>query len=70
MFKSEYLNDLMARVERRNPGESEFHQTVREVLESIEPVLEQRPQYIKAGVIERLVVYTGRQGDKHCQVHR
>ncbi|MBQ2737523.1 MAG: NADP-specific glutamate dehydrogenase, partial [Clostridia bacterium] len=55
MFKSEYLNDLMARVERRNPGEPEFHQTVREVLESIEPVLEQRPQYIKAGVIERLV---------------
>ena len=55
MFKSEYLNDLMARVERRNPGESEFHQTVREVLESIEPVLEKRPEYIKAGVIERLV---------------
>ena len=55
MFKSEYLNDLMARVERRNPGESEFHQTVREVLESIEPVLEQRPEYIKSGVIERLV---------------
>ena len=55
MFKSDYLNDLMERVERRNPGESEFHQTVREVLESIEPVLEQRPEYIKAGVIERLV---------------
>ncbi len=55
MFKSEYLNDLMARVEKRNPGEAEFHQTVREVLESIEPVLEKRPQYIKAGVIERLV---------------
>ncbi len=55
MFKSEYLNDLMARVERRNPGESEFHQTVREVLLSIEPVLEKRPEYIKAGVIERLV---------------
>ncbi len=55
MFKSEYLNDLMARVERRNPGEPEFHQTVREVLESMEPGLEQRPEYIKAGVIERLV---------------
>ena len=55
MFKSEYLNDLMARVELRNPGEPEFHQTVREVLESIEPVLEQRPEYIKAGVVERLV---------------
>ncbi len=55
MFRSEYLNDLMERVERRNPGEPEFHQTVREVLESIEPVLLQRPEYIKAGVIERLV---------------
>ena len=55
MFKSEYLNDLMERVERRNPGEPEFHQTVREVLESIEPVLEQRPVYIESGVLERLV---------------
>ena len=55
MFKSAYLNDLMERVVARNAGEPEFHQTVREVLESIEPVLEQRPEYIKAGVIERLV---------------
>ena len=55
MFKSEYLNDLMARVEKRNAGETEFHQTVREVLESIEPVLEQSPEYITSGVIERMV---------------
>ena len=55
MIKSAYLNDLISCVEARNPGESEFHQTVREVLESIEPVLEMRPEYIKAGVIERLV---------------
>ena len=55
MFKSAYLNDLMARVEKRNPNEPEFHQTVREVLESIEPVLEQRPDYIKSGVVERMV---------------
>ena len=55
MFKSAYLNDLMARVEKRNPGEAEFHQTVREVLESIEPVLEQRPDYITSGVVERMV---------------
>ena len=33
MFKNEYLNELMARVEKRNPNEPEFHQTVREVLE-------------------------------------
>jgi len=55
MFKSAYLNDLMQRVEKRNPGEPEFHQTVREVLESIEPVLEKRPDYITSGVVERMV---------------
>ena len=55
MFKSEYLKDLMDRVEKRNAGEPEFHQTVREVLESIEPVIEQRPQYVTSGVLERLV---------------
>ncbi len=55
MFKSQYLNDLMERVIARNQGEPEFHQTVREVLESIEPVLEARPEYVKMGVIERLV---------------
>ena len=55
MFKLSYLNELMERVEKRNPNEPEFHQTVKEVLESIEPVLEQRPEYIKSGVVERMV---------------
>ena len=55
MFKLPYLNDLMDTVIKRNPGESEFHQTVREVLESIEPVLEQSPEYIESGVLERMV---------------
>ena len=55
MFKSTYLNELMDRVIARNPNEPEFHQTVREVLESIEPVIEQRPEYITAGVLERMV---------------
>ena len=55
MFKSAYLNDLMARVEKRNAGEPEFHQTVREVLESLEPVLEKSPEYITSGVLERMV---------------
>ncbi len=54
-FKNAYLNDLMERVMKRNPGESEFHQTVKEVLESIEPVLEARPDYIESGVVERMV---------------
>ncbi len=55
MFKLKYLNELMERVEKRNPNEPEFHQTVKEVLESIEPVLEQRPEYITSGVVERMV---------------
>ena len=54
-FKNQYLNELMEKVIKRNAGESEFHQTVKEVLESIEPVLEQSPEYIESGVIERMV---------------
>ncbi len=55
MFKSQYLNELMDRVIKRNAGEAEFHQTVREVLESIEPVIEQNPEYVTSGVLERIV---------------
>ena len=55
MFKLAYLNELMETVIKRNPGELEFHQAVREVLESIEPVIEQRPEYITSGVLERIV---------------
>ena len=40
---------------KRNPGEPEFHQTIEEVLTSIEPVLEAHPEYIEAGLIERLI---------------
>ena len=54
-FKNQYLSDLMDRVIRRNPGENEFHQAVREVLESLEPVLEQSPEYIESGVMESIV---------------
>ncbi len=54
-FKNQYLQDLMERVEKRNAGEPEFHQAVREVLESIEPVIEQRPELIEKGVIESIV---------------
>ena len=54
-FKNQYLNELMERVVKRNPNEPEFHQTVKEVLESIEPVIDARPDLVKAGVIERMV---------------
>ena len=54
-FKNQYLNELMDRVVKRNANEPEFHQTVKEVLESIEPVIEARPDYITSGVLERMV---------------
>ena len=40
---------------KKNPGEPEFIQTVEEVLTSIEPVLEAHPEYVEAGLIERLI---------------
>ena len=54
-FKNQYLNELMERVVKRNANEPEFHQTVKEVLESIEPVVEARPEFITSGVLERMV---------------
>jgi len=39
----------------RNPGEPEFHQAVKEVLNSIGPVLEKNPQYVEARILERIV---------------
>ncbi|GAB3795852.1 NADP-specific glutamate dehydrogenase [Micromonospora zhanjiangensis] len=41
-------------VVRRNPGESEFHQAVREVLESVVPVLHRHPEYADAKIIDRI----------------
>lgn len=55
MFKSEYLKKVYAGVEARNPGEKEFLQAVREVLESLEPVIEANPKYEAEGILERLV---------------
>lgn len=50
-----YVSELINRVQQRNPDESEFHQAVKEVLESLEPVLEKHPEYIEGGVMERLI---------------
>jgi glutamate dehydrogenase (NADP+) len=39
----------------RDPGEKEFHQAVREVLESVAPVLERHPEYRRNAILERLI---------------
>lgn len=45
---------FMEAVIARNPGEKEFHQAVEEVVESLWPVVEKRPEYRKAKVLERI----------------
>ena len=54
-IKNAYLNDLLTRLEKRNPNEPEFIQAVTEVLSTLEPVIEKRQDLVDAGVLERLV---------------
>ncbi|MFC5994962.1 NADP-specific glutamate dehydrogenase [Pseudonocardia hispaniensis] len=48
------LEPIYANVLARNPGEPEFHQAVREVLESIGPAVDKHPDYADAKIIERI----------------
>ena len=50
-----YTQDMLKNILEKNPGESEFHQAVKEVFSSIEAVFEVHPEYEKAGILERLV---------------
>jgi glutamate dehydrogenase (NADP+) len=54
-IKSAYLSQVFAGVEKRDPNQSEFLQAVREVLESLDHVVERRPDLVKAGIFDRLV---------------
>ena len=47
--------DFLARVERRDPGQPEFLQAVKEVAASLWPFLERHPEYARMGLLERLV---------------
>lgn len=47
--------EFLELAKRRDPGESEFHQAVAEVVDSIKPVLERHPKYLKAGIVERML---------------
>ncbi|MGN0637650.1 MAG: NADP-specific glutamate dehydrogenase [Huintestinicola sp.] len=54
-LKNKYLIDLLETVKKRNQGEPEFIQAVTEVIETLEPVIEKRPDLVEAGVLDRLV---------------
>src|SRR5205823_5045672 len=55
MTTSSFVRDLMAELKAKNPAEPEFHQAVQEVVESLDLVLERRPEYRSARIIERMV---------------
>ncbi len=48
------LDQFMGGLEKRNPGEPEFHQAVREFAETIMPFLEEHPEYRDAQILERM----------------
>lgn len=49
------VEQVIKDVEVKNPGQSEFHQTIEEVLTSLIPVLEKNPAYVDAKILDRLV---------------
>ena len=55
MFKSAYLNKVYEQAAARSADEKEFLQAVKEVLESLEPVIEANPKYEANGILERMV---------------
>ena len=75
MKTSSFVRDLMAEVKAKNPMEPEFHQAVQEVVESLDLVLERRPEYRSARILERMVepervvMFRVPWQDDHGQVH-
>ena len=49
------LQKVLDDCKKRNPNEPEFHQAVTEVLESLEPVAEKHPEWVEAGIFDRIV---------------
>lgn len=50
-----YVDEVLADLIKRNPGEPEFHQAATEVLNSLKPIIEKDERYQNAGLLERLV---------------
>ena len=49
------IKELIEKVKAKNPGEPEFHQAVKEVLETLEPTVKKHPEFVKAKIYERIV---------------
>ena len=55
MNGKQYVQNVLEVVKQRNQGEKEFHDAVTEVLNSLAPVFDKHPEFIKASLLERLV---------------
>jgi len=55
MTAAQVIAEVIDLVEKRNAGEKEFHQAVREVLTSLEPVIDRNPEYRTSRILHRLV---------------
>ena len=53
--KSSFVNAFMDSVKQRNPNQPEFLQAVEEVVESLEPVIQKRSEYVEGNILERIV---------------
>ncbi|AKL85335.1 NADP-specific glutamate dehydrogenase [Bacillus atrophaeus] len=51
---ADYVNKVYKAVEQRNPHEAEFLQAVKEIFDSLPPVLAKHPEYIKHNILERI----------------
>jgi glutamate dehydrogenase (NADP+) len=49
------IKDVIDKVKQRDPGQKEFHQAVIEVMETLEPTTTRHPEFVKAGIYERIV---------------
>ena len=52
---SKKVTDFMKKIKEQNPGETEFHQAVQEVVESVMPFIEKNSKYAKAKILDRVV---------------
>ena len=54
-IENAYLKGVYEHTVEKNPNEPEFLQAVKEVLETIQPLIEKRPDFVDAGVVERII---------------
>lgn len=54
-YTQNYVDGFMADLIARNPGEKEFHQAVKEVLESVAPYIVEHPYLMDLKILERIV---------------